>query len=79
MAPFDKLAIQAGNSGQGIDKNPVTVHKGVQSDFIIDGVTSTSNGSIYKVCSSSSISSSISGNLGDFSQLKLKSTFVKHY
>merc|ERR1712129_33853 len=61
------LAIQVGNGGQGIDENPVTVHKGVQFYFIIDGVGSWS-GSIHKVCSSSSISDSISGNFCDFSQ-----------
>jgi hypothetical protein len=26
MAPFDILAIQAGNGGQGIDEKPVIVH-----------------------------------------------------
>ena len=67
------LAIQAGNSGQGIDENPVTVHKGVQSDFISQGVWI----SVHKVCCRSSISGSISGNLGDFSQLKLNSGFAK--
>ena len=65
------LAIQAGNGSQGIDKNSVTVHKGIQSCFIID-----ISRNIHKVCCSCSISSSISGNLGDFSQLKLNSAFV---
>ena len=78
MVPFDMLAIQAGNSGQGIDENPVTVHKGVQSDFIINGIGYWS-GSIHNVCCSSSISGSISGNFGDFSQLKFNLAFVKHY
>ena len=67
VASFDMLAIQAGNSGQGIDENPVAVNKGVQSWFIID------------VNSNSSISGSISGNLGDFSQLKFNLAFVKLY
>ena len=73
MASFDMLAIQAGNGSQGIDENPVTVHKGVQSDFISEGVWI----SVHKVCCSSSISVSISGNLGDFSQLKLNLAFNK--
>ena len=72
------LAIQAGNSGQGIDENPVTVNKGVQSWCIID-VRCYQTTNVYKVCCSCSISSSISGNLGDFSQLKLNSSFVEHY
>ena len=78
MAPFDILAIHAGDSGQGIDEKSVAIDKGVQSDFIINGIGSWS-GSIHKVCYNSSVSSSISGNLGDFSQLKLNSAFVKHY
>ena len=36
MAPFNMLAIQACNLGQGIDENPVTVNKGVQFCFIRD-------------------------------------------
>ena len=74
MAPFDMLAIQAGNSGQGIDENPVAVNKGIQSCFIIDDGTRTR---LHKVCYNSSVSGSISGNLGDFSQLKSNSGFVK--
>jgi len=72
------LAIQAGNGSQGIDENPVTVHKGVQFYFIIN-VTRCNSILVSKVCSSSSISSSISGKFGDFSQLKFNLAFVKHY
>ena len=72
------LAIQAGNSGQGIDENPVTVNKGVQSWCIIDVNNRCWEvwAIIYKVGCISSIRSSISGNLGDFSQLKLNLSFV---
>ena len=77
MAPFGILAIQAGNGGQGIDEKSVTVHKSVQSCFITDG--SIGSWVFLKICCSSSISGSISGNLGDFSQLKFNLTFVKHY
>ena len=77
MAPFDILAIHAGNGGQGIDENPVTVHKGVQSCFILNNIIGRY--SFHKVCCSTSISGSISGNFGDFSQLKFNLGFVKHY
>jgi len=79
MAPFDTLAIQAGNGGQGIDENSVTVHKGVQFCFIRDDSSRSSSSAINKVCYNLSIGSSISGNLGDFSQLKFNLAFVKHY
>ena len=69
------LAIQAGNGGQSINENSVTINKGVQSWCIIDINTRTS---VCQVGCSSSISSSISGNLGDFSQLKLNLAFVTH-
>ena len=71
------LAIQAGNLGQGIDEKPVTVHKGVQFCFITDDSSHSSSSAIYKVCYNSSIGSSISGNLGDFSQLKLNLALIK--
>ena len=71
------LAIQAGNGGQGIDEKPVTVHKSVQSCFITDG--SIGCWVFLKICYNSSIGSSISGNLGDFSQLKFNLAFVKLY
>jgi len=64
------LAIQACNLGQGIDENPVTVNKGVQFCFIRDDSSRSSSSSIEKVCYNSPISSSSSGNFGDFSQLK---------
>ena len=64
------LAIQACNLGQGIDENPVTVNKGVQFCFIRDDGSRNSSSSIEKVCYNSPISSSSSGNFGDFSQLK---------
>ena len=77
MALFDILAIQAGNGGQGVDEKPVTVHKGVQFCFITDG--SIGSRIFLKICCSSSISGSISGNFGDFSQLKFNLAYVKHY
>jgi len=69
------LAIQAGNGSQGIDEKPVTVHKGVQSCNTSDGVCCYV---IHKICCSISISGSISGNFGDFSQLKFNLAYVKH-
>ena len=77
MAPFGILAIQAGNGGQGIDEKSVTVHKSVQSCFITDG--SIGSWVFLKICCSSSISGSISGNFGDLSQLKFNLAYVKHY
>ena len=77
MAPFDTLAIQAGNLGQGVDENPVTVHNGVQFCFISDDSSRNSSSAIDKVCCS--ILGSISGKFGDFSQLKFNLAFVKHY
>ena len=77
MPPFGILAIHAGNGGQSIDENPVTVHKGVQSCFIADG--SIGSWVFLKICCSSSISGGISGQFGDFSQLKFNLAFVKHY
>ena len=77
MSPFGILAIHVGNGGQGIDEKPITVHKGVQSCFILNNIIGRY--SFHKVCCSTSISGSISGNLGDFSQLKLNSAFFKHY